>query len=94
MRVFFYPGWSCRIRLYIGGPLGRGKQWFPWIHPQDLVRGMRFLLENESVAGPVNLTAPNPLTNAEFGRILAQVIHRPYWMPAPAFAIRIALWER
>jgi len=85
------PRLELPFRLLVGGPLGSGKQWLPWIHHQDLVRGMRFLMENETVAGPVNLTSPNPLTSAEFGRTLARVIHRPYWMPAPAFALRMVL---
>jgi uncharacterized protein len=81
------------FRLFVGGPLGSGKQWWSWIHMQDEIGAMRFLLENGSARGPYNLTSPHPVTMAEFGRNLARVIHRPYWMPAPGFALRLLLGE-
>ncbi len=87
------PKMILPFRLFIGGPLGSGKQWLPWIHIADEVGAIRFLLENASATGPFNLVAPQPLTNANFGRELARVIRRPYYMPAPAFAIRLLLGE-
>jgi NAD dependent epimerase/dehydratase family enzyme len=60
---------------------------------QDEIRALVFLLKNENAAGVYNLTAPDPLTQAEFGRITAQVLRRPYWFPTPAFAMRLALGE-
>jgi hypothetical protein len=80
-------------KLFVGGPLGTGRQGFPWIHPADEVAGIRFLLENDQATGVFNLSAPDPLSNADFGRILARVIRRPYWFPVPAFAIRLLLGE-
>ena len=80
-------------KLFVGGPLGNGRQGFPWIHPADEVAGIRFLLENDQATGVFNLSAPEPLSNADFGRILARVIRRPYWFPVPAFAIRLLLGE-
>jgi uncharacterized protein (TIGR01777 family) len=81
------------FRLFAGGSLGNGRQGLPWIHPADEVAGIRFLLENEKALGIFNLSAPNPLSNAEFGHILAKVMRRPYWLPVPAFALRLLLGE-
>ncbi len=80
-------------RLFAGGPLGSGKQWWSWISMEDEVRALMFLLENDRAYGAFNLTAPNPLQMKEFGKILAQVIHRPYWLPVPAFVLRLLLGE-
>jgi len=77
--------------LFIGGPLGSGKQWYSWIHQQDWIDAVLFLLKEPSTQGIFNLTAPEPVTNAEFGRTLAWIIRRPYLVPAPAFALRLAL---
>jgi uncharacterized protein (TIGR01777 family) len=81
------------FRLFAGGPLGNGRQGLPWIHPADEVAGIRFLLENEKTYGVFNLSAPEPLSNADFGHILAKVMRRPYWLPVPAFALRLYLGE-
>jgi len=81
------------FRLFVGGPLGSGKQGFPWIHPDDEVAAIRFLMENEQAVGGFNLCSPKPLSNADFGRIIARVMKRPYWLPAPAFALRLLLGE-
>lgn len=79
------------VRLYMGGPLAGGLQGFPWIHINDEVAALRFLLENEQGRGPFNLTAPQPVSSGDFGRILAKVLRRPYWLPVPAFVLRLAL---
>lgn len=81
------------FRLFAGGRLGSGRQWWPWIHIADEVRAIRFLIETETAQGPFNLCAPNPLTNAEFGRVLGRVMGRPAVLPAPAFAIRLVFGE-
>ncbi len=80
-------------RLFAGGPLGSGKQWFPWIHIEDEVAALRFLIERDFAAGQYNLCAPQPLTNDEFGKLIGRAIRRPHWIPAPAFALRLALGE-
>jgi uncharacterized protein (TIGR01777 family) len=72
------------FRLGLGGRMGSGRQWWSWITLPDEVRAIRWLLEND-VSGPVNLTAPNPVTNAEFTRVLARVLHRPALIPIPRF---------
>jgi len=81
------------FKLFAGGPLGDGRQGFPWIHPADEVAAIRCLLEKDNAHGVFNLSAPEPLSNADFGRILAKVMRRPYWLPAPAFALRLLLGE-
>lgn len=81
------------VRLFIGGPLGSGTQGFSWIHIADEVSAIRFLMENENASGPFNLSAPEPLSNAEFTRLLAKILKRPYWFPTPAFLLRFVLGE-
>ena len=81
------------FRLFVGGRLGNGRQWFPWIHIADEVGAIRFLIENENARGPFNLTAPVPLTNAEFSRLLGQQLRRPSLIPLPAFALRLLFGE-
>ncbi len=81
------------FQLGLGGRLGDGRQWMSWIGLEDTVGAILFLLENPVLAGPVNLTAPNPVTNAEFTRALGRALHRPALLPAPAFALRLALGE-
>ncbi|MGD0736504.1 MAG: TIGR01777 family oxidoreductase [Terracidiphilus sp.] len=81
------------FRLGLGGPLGSGRQWMSWISLQDAVAAILFALQTPSLAGPVNLTAPNPVTNAEFTRTLARQLPRPAFFAAPAFALRLALGE-
>ena len=81
------------IRLFAGGPLGSGKQAMPWIHINDWVGGVRHLINNEHARGAYNLIAPTPTSNADFNRILAGVLHRPYWFPTPAFLLRTLLGE-
>jgi len=88
-----FPPMLLQSRLFLGGPLGSGRQWLPWIHMADEVRGIRFLIENERAQGPFNLVAPNPLTNAEFNRVLGRVMRRPAFMPVPAFALRLLAGE-
>lgn len=79
------------FRLGLGGPLGNGRQWMSWIALDDAVAAILFALQTPSIAGSINLTAPNPISNAEFTRALALQLHRPAFLPAPAFALRLAL---
>ena len=87
------PKMTIPFRLGAGGPLGGGRQWFPWIHLADEVGAIRFLLEREDARGPFNLTAPEPLTNRDFSRVLGRALHRPSLAPAPGFALRLVLGE-
>lgn len=81
------------FRFFAGGPIGSGKQPFPWIHIDDEVRALRFLVENPNANGPFNLAAPEPPTNAEFSRALGHIMGRPSLIPAPAFAFELAFGE-
>ena len=81
------------VRAFVGGRLGSGRQGLPWIHLEDEVAAILFLMENQNASGPVNLTAPVPISSAEFMRAVAQSLQRPYWLPAPAFAMRMILGE-
>lgn len=80
-------------KLYGGGYFGSGKQWWPWIHMADVVSAIRFLIENESASDPVNLTAPNPVTNRAFGRALGRAMGKPSLLPVPGFVMRKLLGE-
>ena len=81
------------VRLFIGGPMGNGKQALPWIHVKDQIGAIRFLLENPDAEGPYNLIAPQMTSNAEFMRTLAKILRRPYWLPFPAFLMGMVLGE-
>ncbi len=81
------------FRFFAGGPIGSGRQYMSWIHRHDWVEMVRWMIETPAVAGPVNLSAPHPVTNAEFARALGRALHRPAVMPAPRFALKIALGE-
>jgi len=77
------------FKLGIGGRQGSGKQWMSWIALDDEVGAIRFAIENETVSGPVNLVAPNPVTNAEFAATLGQVLHRPSFLPTPMLPLKL-----
>lgn len=79
--------------LGLGGRLGSGRQWFSWIHVRDLARLMRFMLEQPKAEGVFNACAPQPVTNAEFTRTLAQTLKRPAVLPVPALALRLILGD-
>jgi uncharacterized protein (TIGR01777 family) len=81
------------FKFFAGGPLGNGQQWWPWIHLDDEVRAIRFLLESETAVGPYNLCTPNPLKNKDFAKTIGQVMNRPAFFPTPAFALKLALGE-
>ena len=81
------------FKLGVGGRLGDGKQYMPWIHRDDMVRILVFLLERDDLSGPFNASAPNPVTNAEFTQKLGSELNRPAILPAPAFALKLAFGE-
>lgn len=88
-----WPKLKLPFMLFAGGPMGSGNQWYPWIHIADEVRAIQFLLENEDASGPYNLSAPNPLPNKAFAKVVGDVMNRPAFMPAPGFALRTVLGE-
>jgi uncharacterized protein (TIGR01777 family) len=87
------PRMLLPFRLGAGGPLGSGRQYMPWIHRDDWVALVRWAIDTAAAGGPINATAPRPVTNREFSQALGRALHRPAFMPAPAFALRLALGE-
>lgn len=81
------------FKLGLGGKVASGKQYMAWIHIQDMLRAIHFLLLNQQCEGVYNLTAPNPVTNLEFSQTLAHTLHRPCLFPVPAFVLKLALGE-
>jgi len=81
------------FKLFMGGPLGSGKQWFPWVHRDDVVGIAIFLLKNEMIQGPVNVVSPQPARMHDFCKTLGSVMHRPSWAPVPTFVLKILLGE-
>lgn len=94
LRGGLFPVILLPFRLFIGGRLGSGSQGFSWIHAEDQIRALLFLLDDEGARGAFNLTAPKPVSNIELGRAVARALHRPYWFPVPAFLLRIVLGEK
>lgn len=81
------------FKFYIGGPLGTGNQWLSWIHIQDLTSMIRFIIEHQELAGPINAVAPNPVRMGDFSKILGKVLNRPSWLPVPEILLKIALGQ-
>jgi uncharacterized protein (TIGR01777 family) len=81
------------FKLFAGGSMGSGKQWFPWIHLTDLMAAVQFILDNDQVNGPVNFCAPNQIRYRDLAKTLAEALKRPAVMPAPAFLIRLVMGE-
>jgi hypothetical protein len=81
------------FKMFMGGPLGSGRQYMSWIHLRDWVRMACWLIGNERASGPINATAPEPVTNRDFARLLGATLHRPSLVPAPGLALRLLLGE-
>lgn len=87
------PPMLLQTRLFVGGRIGSGRQWFPWVHRADVAAGIRFLIDTPEARGAFNLCAPNPLTNAQFAQTLARVLGRPAFVRVPAWAMRLLFGE-
>jgi uncharacterized protein (TIGR01777 family) len=81
------------FRLFAGGPLGSGNQWFSWIHLEDEIRAIRFLMEKKDLRGVFNLTAPGSLQQKDFCKVLGRVLKRPCWFKVPDFLLRLLMGE-
>ena len=81
------------FKVGAGGRVGSGRQYWPWIHRRDWIDLVRWAIATTTASGPINATAPTPVTNAEFAHSLGKAIHRPAFVPAPAFALRFMLGE-
>ena len=88
-----WPQIVLPFKLFAGGPIGSGNQYWPWIHIDDEVQAIRFLIDNENASGAFNLSAPSPLTNKEFAVTLGKVMGRPAFFPVPSAALKIAFGE-
>ncbi len=88
-----FPLMALPYRLFAGGRVGSGRQWLSWIHLDDIVRLILFCLDNIGISGPVNASAPEPMTNDMFGRAIGQAMRRPHWLPLPAFMMKAVLGE-
>jgi uncharacterized protein (TIGR01777 family) len=89
-----FPMVLLPFRFFAGGPLGSGRQWFPWIHLDDEVEAIRTLINLENASGPYNLTAPEAVRNADLARAIGRVWGRPAFFRVPGFALRAALGEK
>jgi uncharacterized protein len=81
------------FKMFAGGPVGSGRQWLSWVHHQDLVGILLLALSNPEATGPINGTAPHPVTNKDFSKALGRALHRPSFLPTPRLALRVALGE-
>jgi uncharacterized protein (TIGR01777 family) len=81
------------FKLGLGGPLGSGKQFWSWVHRDDVAGAIAFALERDDLRGPINVTAPQPVRQREFAQVLGRVLRRPAVLPAPAFALKLVLGE-
>ncbi len=81
------------FRFFVGGPLGSGRQYVSWIHRLDWIEIVRWIVQTPAVSGPVNATAPHPVTNRHLSRALGHAMHRPSLLPAPGFAVKIVVGE-
>lgn len=88
----FFPPVLLQHQLFAGGPMGNGRHFWPWIHMDDEIAALRFLIDS-GAEGPFNLSAPNPVTNKQFSQTLGKVLGRPAFIPAPGFAVKLALGE-
>ncbi|WAA13444.1 TIGR01777 family oxidoreductase [Fervidibacillus halotolerans] len=89
-----YPLLKIPYRLFFGGKIGSGKQWMSWIHIDDVIRALLFIVENEQIKGPVNITAPNPVRMDKFGKTIARVLKRPHWFSVPSNLVKMVLREK
>lgn len=81
------------FRFFVGGPVGSGRQWVPWIHIDDLCRAMLFIAENKTMEGPFNFSAPEPVRNRDLAKAIGKALGRPSFFPAPAFMLKLVLGE-
>ncbi|MEI4770168.1 TIGR01777 family oxidoreductase [Psychrobacillus sp. FJAT-51614] len=87
------PLMALPYKLFVGGPIGVGKNWMSWVHVRDVAKALLFAIEND-IKGPFNVVAPDPRRMNEFGKILATILKRPHYFPVPSFILKLALGEK
>ncbi|WP_284141573.1 MULTISPECIES: TIGR01777 family oxidoreductase [unclassified Virgibacillus] len=87
------PFMTLPVKWFAGGKLGNGEQWMSWVHVEDVVRMIRFCMDNESIQGPINVTAPNPKRNIDFMKTLTKTIKRPFWFHTPSPLLNLVTGE-
>ncbi|WP_408009412.1 TIGR01777 family oxidoreductase [Pseudalkalibacillus sp. A8] len=87
------PRMALPYKLYGGGPIGSGEQWYSWIHIRDIVGIIDFAIKNPQIEGALNATSPHPVQMDDFGRLLGRSLNRPHWFPLPGFVLRTTLGE-
>lgn len=85
------PSMVTPFRFFAGGPIGFGRQWMSWVHAEDVTKAFLFLLDRGDLAGPFNVTSPNPVRNRELAKAIGSVLHRPSWFPVPPIFLRVVL---
>jgi uncharacterized protein (TIGR01777 family) len=88
-----FPLFKLPFSLFVGGQIGSGQQYLSWIHIDDLVNAIRFLIDHESTQGVFNATSPNPVKNTDFAKALGKAMRRPALVPVPSFALKFVLGE-
>ncbi len=81
------------FKRFVGGPIGSGKQWFSWVHADDLTEVFSFLLKHPELSGPFNVCSPKPVRNRDLAKAIGKALHRPSFMPTPGFMVRLVLGE-
>lgn len=88
------PLMTLPYKLFVGGTVGSGKQWVSWVHVIDVVRAISFVLNQDHLNGPINVTSPSPLRMREFGKTIGSVLNRPHWFSVPSFAMKLILGQK
>ncbi|MBI5049396.1 MAG: TIGR01777 family protein, partial [Nitrospirae bacterium] len=87
------PKMAFPFKFFLGGHIGSGRQWFSWIHRDDVIGIIKYALENDSISGPINITAPEPVRNKELCSAIGKVLRRPSWLSVPPFIVKLTLGE-
>ncbi|KJS87993.1 MAG: multidrug MFS transporter, partial [Peptococcaceae bacterium BICA1-8] len=89
-----FPLMALPYKVYLGGTVGSGEQWVSWVHVFDAIRSIAFVIENDSLYGPVNVTSPSPIKMKDFGKTIGSVLKRPHWFPVPSFVMKLVLGQK